>query len=62
MGEELGIALALVLVIEGTLYAAFPETMKRMASQVERIPPSSLRTAGLVAAALGVGIVWLLKR
>lgn len=62
MGEELGIAFALILVIEGTLYAVFPEAMKRMASRVEGIPASALRNVGLAAAVVGVGIVWLLKK
>lgn len=62
MTDELVLALALILVIEGGLYAAFPEGMKRMALQIEKIPVSSLRSAGLLAATVGVGIVWFVRR
>ena len=54
-------ALALVLVIEGLLYAAFPEPMKRMIVAVMSMPASSLRAGGLVAAFIGVLFVWLLR-
>jgi uncharacterized protein len=59
--DELLIALALVLVIEGTLYALFPDAMKRMMVSVAEQPGAALRSAGLAAATIGVGIVWLLR-
>jgi uncharacterized protein len=59
-GEFL-IALALVLVIEGAVYALFPEAMKRMMLTVAAQPGSALRSAGLAAATIGVGIIWLLR-
>jgi uncharacterized protein YjeT (DUF2065 family) len=62
LADELIVAIALILVIEGALYALFPAGMKRMAQQLQKIPAGSLRAAGLVAATAGVGIVWLLKR
>lgn len=61
MPDELITAIALILVIEGGLYALFPEGMRRMAMQIEKVPSSSLRSAGLLAATVGVGIVWLLR-
>ena len=61
MSDELFVAIGLVLVIEGALYALFPAGMKRMALSVERIPPATLRSAGLAAAIAGVGIVWLVR-
>jgi uncharacterized protein YjeT (DUF2065 family) len=60
--KDLATALALVLVIEGVLYAAFPEAMKRLLVQMLAVPPPVLRAAGLVAACIGVGIVWLARR
>lgn len=54
-------ALALVLVIEGALYALFPAAMKRMMAVALEQRSSSLRTAGLAAATIGVGVVWLLR-
>lgn len=59
--SELITALGLVLVIEGALYALFPDGMKRLMALVLNQPAGSLRTAGVVAAGLGVGIVWLLR-
>lgn len=61
MPDELITAIALILVIEGGLYALFPEGMRRMALQIEKVSPSSLRSAGLLAATVGVGIVWLMR-
>jgi uncharacterized protein YjeT (DUF2065 family) len=59
--RDLGTAVALVLVIEGILYALLPETMKRMAARLQRIPVQTLRTTGLIAACFGVLLVWLLR-
>ncbi len=56
------VGLALVLVIEGFLYAAFPEAMKRMLEQVKTIPPQSLRIVGLGSVVVGLGMVWLIRR
>ena len=61
MPDELITAIALILVIEGGLYALFPEGMRKMAMQVGKVSPSSLRSAGLLAATVGVGIVWLMR-
>jgi hypothetical protein len=54
-------ALALVLVIEGGLYALFPEGMRRMMAQLQEIPEGRLRTMGLIGAVIGVVAVWLLR-
>jgi uncharacterized protein YjeT (DUF2065 family) len=59
--DELITAIALILVIEGGLYALFPEGMRKMAMKVDKVPPSLLRSAGLLAATVGVGIVWLMR-
>lgn len=61
MPDELITAIALILVIEGGLYALFPEGMRKMAMQVDKVSPSLLRSAGLFAATVGVGIVWLMR-
>lgn len=60
--RDLWTALALVLVIEGLLYALFPEGMKRAAARAVTVPPQSLRLAGLTAVCLGVALVWLVRR
>ena len=55
-------ALALILVIEGALYALFPARMKRMMTEVLRLPDETLRNVGLIAAAIGLGMAWFLLR
>lgn len=54
-------ALALVLVIEGLLYAAFPAAMKRMIEAALEAPDVVLRRTGLAAAVIGLTAVWLLR-
>lgn len=55
-------ALGLVLVLEGVLYGLLPNVAKKLADQVKVVPEPTLRIAGLVAVAAGVGIVWLVRR
>jgi len=54
-------ALALVLVIEGLLYAMFPSGMQRMMQAALDMPASTLRNGGIVAAVVGFAIVWLIR-
>lgn len=58
---DLFTALALVLVIEGALYALFPNAMRRVIAEALALPENHMRAAGLVAALAGVGLVWLLR-
>jgi uncharacterized protein YjeT (DUF2065 family) len=60
--SDLWTACALVLVIEGCLYALFPESMKRAAARAVGVPSQALRLAGLAAACAGVALVWLVRR
>ena len=55
------VALGLLLVLEGALYALFPEFMKRMAAQAQAIPGDTLRAVGAVAAGIGVALVWMVR-
>ena len=59
--SELVSALGLVLVVEGLLYALAPDAAKRLAESVRETPPDTLRTGGLIAVAIGVGVVWLAR-
>lgn len=59
--DDLLTALALVLVIEGGLYALFPEGMRRMMAQMQELPESRLRTMGLIGAVVGFVGVWLMR-
>lgn len=59
--SDLYTALALAMAIEGALYALFPDAMKRMMAQLLDMPSATIRTAGVTAAVIGVGIVWLIR-
>lgn len=59
--QDFIVAIGLVLVIEGLVYGGFPGAMKRLAAQTADIPENALRTFGLVAIAIGVGVVWLIR-
>lgn len=61
MVSDLITALALVLVIEGALYALFPDAMKRIVLRIADMPAATLRNVGLVAATVGVAFVWLIR-
>lgn len=61
MAETLLLGLGVALAIEGALYAAIPEQMKRIAAAAGLSEPGRLRMAGLAALALGVALVWLVR-
>lgn len=58
---DLVTALGLVLVIEGLLLAVIPDALRRIVLAVASQPPDALRIGGLVSAAIGVAIVWLVR-
>ncbi|MCG8545448.1 MAG: DUF2065 domain-containing protein [Alphaproteobacteria bacterium] len=59
--EDFLTAIGLVLVLEGVLYALFPEGMQRMMAQALEMSPGTLRKGGLIAAVAGFLIVWFLR-
>lgn len=59
--QDFATAAALVLVLEGALWALFPGGMKRAAAMAVSLPDGALRRTGLIAAVLGVVAVWLLR-
>ena len=59
MLPHLLMALGLVLVIEGLLYALVPGKLKAMMRSVENLSDDQLRIGGVVAMATGVVAVWL---
>jgi uncharacterized protein YjeT (DUF2065 family) len=59
--HDFAVALALVLVIEGLLWSAWPETMRRAALRAASLEPALLRRVGLGAAVVGVLGVWLVR-
>jgi uncharacterized protein YjeT (DUF2065 family) len=59
--QDLLTALALVLVVEGVLWALFPDRMRQAAARASAMEDQKLRMGGLVFAALGVAAVWLIR-
>ena len=55
------VALGLVFVIEGLLFAAFPGPARRAVVALLETPEHSLRVVGVVSAALGLVVIWLTR-
>ncbi len=53
--------LALLLVIEGLFLALFPDRLRWLLERMAEVPPEVLRVGGVVSAAAGVFMVWLLR-
>jgi len=58
---DLAVAIGLVLVIEGLLWAVAPGLAISMLSKAAQTPERALRLAGWAAVAIGFGIVWLIR-
>lgn len=58
---DLAAAMALALVLEGLVYAAFPEQMKGLLKAVMATPANSLRFSGLGLAGVGLLVLWLIR-
>ncbi|MBM3504759.1 MAG: DUF2065 domain-containing protein [Alphaproteobacteria bacterium] len=59
--DDLAVGIGIALVIEGALMALLPEAMKQRMSVLLSQESSRLRVGGVVAAAIGVGVVWLVR-
>jgi len=55
------VALGLFFAIEGIFLAAFPTGAKRAMTTVLEMADGPLRVAGLISAAVGIIIVWLVR-
>lgn len=58
---ELVAAIGLVFVLEGLLWALAPGLGRTLAATALNTPENQLRLGGLIAVALGVLIVWLVR-
>jgi uncharacterized protein YjeT (DUF2065 family) len=58
---DLVVALGLVLVLEGLLWALAPATARRMLEMANELPASTLRATGWTAVAAGAFLVWLIR-
>jgi uncharacterized protein len=61
MMNSLLLALGLVFVIEGLLYALVPGQLKAMMKAMEAVPDEALRTGGICAIGIGVFLVWIVR-
>ena len=59
--SDLIVALGLALAIEGLLFAAFPETVKRAMLDAAQTPSDRMRIVGIGSAVAGVVIVWVMR-
>lgn len=59
--NDLIVALGLVLVLEGLLWALAPQLARRFLEMAAGTPDASLRLAGWAAVAAGAVIVWLVR-
>jgi len=57
--SNLVVAFGLVLVIEGALYALFPEAMRRAMAMMLSMEEMHIRITAVITAALGLLVVWL---
>ena len=55
------VAIGLVFVIEGLLFAAFPEMAKKALQAVIQAPDQFLRIVGISSAVVGVILIWLIR-
>ncbi len=60
--RDFSAAIGLVFAIEGLLLAGFTETMRERMAQAAKTDSKRLRLLGLVAALIGVAIVWAARR
>ncbi len=54
-------AIGLAFVVEGLMFLAFPEPVRRMMSSVAASPTQQLRVAGVVSAVLGLTLLWFVR-
>jgi uncharacterized protein YjeT (DUF2065 family) len=59
--SEFLVAIGLVLMIEGLIFAGFPAAAKRLAASAVESPEMSLRIAGIASAVVGLLLIWLVR-
>ena len=55
------LAIGLVLIIEGLVYALAPSLIEQMLAALRDIPPEARRLMGLLAMVTGLARVWLAR-
>lgn len=59
--ELILLGLGLVLVFEGLILALLPNRLEELIQMISEMPLETRRTAGLVAVAIGVLLIWLVQ-
>ncbi len=59
VAETVLTVIGLMLVVEGLLYAAFPNTMRQAVAWLVTQPERTLLVGGIVAALGGIALIWL---
>jgi uncharacterized protein YjeT (DUF2065 family) len=59
--QALVMGLGMMLVLEGLIYAGFPLSLKRMASQLPQVSDGTLRIFGIIAMIIGIALIWLVR-
>lgn len=59
--QDLLVALALAIALEGALYALFPNAMRQAMAMILSQPADRIRVIGLLVCAAGVALVWLIR-
>lgn len=60
-GNYILTAIALVFVIEGLLYALFPDQVRKLMAMAIGLPVQQLRIFGFVMALSGFCMIWILQ-
>jgi len=60
--QDLVAALGLALVVEGILFAAFPDGMRRAMYEAAHSPSDRMRLVGILSAIGGLAIIWLIRQ
>ena len=59
--SNLAVAVGLILVIEGSLWALAPGLARKFLEVAAETPESTLRMVGALAAAAGVLVIWIVQ-
>jgi len=59
--SDLAAALGLVFVIEGAIYALFPNAVQTYLRRALQLPPTALQKAGFGACLAGLVMIWLVR-
>jgi uncharacterized protein YjeT (DUF2065 family) len=55
------VAMGLVFVVEGLLFAALPGPTKRAMASALATPDNVLRVVGIASAVIGLAVIWLIR-